>query len=801
VTLIYFAGAWLLGIVAAALTGVVWWPAVAAVGVAFLAGAALERKPALVLTALLACGLFVGASTLYLDQLIPDQDSIARHNDGGPVTFHGVVAEEPAIDGQTQRVRLDVREVFADNEWRDASGGVLFHASQHPRYAYGDVIELTGELEEPPSFQDFDYREYLSRQGIDSLIAYPDEARVIERGAGNSALAWMYSLRGRLGDALDGALPEPQAALARGLLLGQRADIPDDLNAAMNTTGTSHLVAISGYNVSLVAALIIATFSFLIGRRRAAVLALVAIAGYTALTGGSPTVVRAAIMGSLFVTATIVGRPTSALASILLAAAIMTGLDPRVIEDVSFQLSFAAIAGLVYLAPPLEAMLANALRTRGIEPDSGWLSATLLEASAVTVAAIVATLPIMALHFERVSLVALFTNLLLVPAFPVILASTALTAITGAVWQPLGDATAWLSWAMLTYLIEVARFFEALPIAAVDIPDVSTAHAAVAYLLLFALGWWLARYRAAPPAQDTVGAASPDRVVLRASGLSPVLLLAAVATIAGAIAYWAVTDSPEDRLVVTVLDVGQGDALLIETPGGHRALVDGGPSGDALMRELGDELPFWERTIDLVALTHPHEDHLGGLVDALDRYEVRQVIAPPLTAETATYQAWRARIDAQGVPYHGARPGDVIDLGDGATLRVLGPGPQTAEEDQMNDASLVLMMEWQDVSFLLTGDIEESSEAALLQANANVSATVLKVPHHGSATSSSAAFLDAVQPSVALVSAGAGNRFGHPSPEVLDRLSDAHILRTDLHGAITLSTDGTHLWIETERTP
>ena len=793
-TLIWLASGWLLGVAAGAITGEVWWPAVAGLGAAALANAILSRRPGLAVIGLLAVGLFVAGGLRYVDQRPPDEPTgIALHNEADDVRFRALVNDEPAVRGRTQRVQLSVREVLEDGVWVPTTGGVLLRAGRFPRYQYGDLLELSGELETPPSFPDFDYRDYLARQGITSLIAFPDEARTIDTGEGNRWLATVHGVRRQLGDALARTLPEPQAALAQGIFLGQRSAIPADLAEAMNATGTSHLVAISGYNVSLVAALIITSLAWLIGRRRAAVAALIAIAAYTVLTGASPTVVRAAIMGGLVVTATLAGRPGSAGTSIAFAAALMTGWNPLVIEDVSFQLSFAAILGIVYLSPVFQERAVSMLRARGIDAGEGTLASFLVESTSLTAAAVFATMPLFALYFDRVSVVTFAANLVLVPAFPLILASSALTAVAATVWEPLGHTTGWISWAALTYMIEVARFFADVPLAAVDIDGFGRWHAAVAYTALGALAWWLARNRVDP---DTRSPSIKEAPTLR---LRPAHAVMAVLAISAGVVWWAALDQPDGRLVVTVLDVGQGDAILVETPAGHHLLIDGGADGQRLMEELGKRLPFWERSLDLVVLTHPQEDHLAGLVETLRRYEVAHVLATARDSESPTYEAWRTQIRRQGIRLTTARPGQRIELGDGAVLRVLAPGGPALAASNANNSSLVVRLEYGDASFLLTGDVESTGEEALLSSDASLSATVLKVPHHGSRTSTTPAFLRAVQPTVAIVSVGDGNPYGHPSPTVLERLDGTLLLRTDQHGAVRLSTDGRTLWVQTER--
>ncbi|HEU4758564.1 MAG TPA: MBL fold metallo-hydrolase [Dehalococcoidia bacterium] len=246
--------------------------------------------------------------------------------------------------------------------------------------------------------------------------------------------------------------------------------------------------------------------------------------------------------------------------------------------------------------------------------------------------------------------------------------------------------------------------------------------------------------------------------------------------------------------------MGQGDAILIEGPAGHRILVDGGPSGETVAAALGRHLPFYERRLDLVVLTHPQADHLAGLPEVLARYDVAGVLDSP-AGDSSAYRAWRDAVRAEGAPRVEATRGQSFDLGDGARLTVLAPDPRRPPTHDPNEASVVFKLTMGRVAVLLTGDIDADAEAALVRSGADLRAAVLKLPHHGSDTSSSPDFLRRVDPLLDVVSVGAGNRFGQPSPQVLDRLRGDLVLRTDRHGDITVSTDGQHLWIYTQRRP
>jgi competence protein ComEC len=781
--------AWLLGVAAAAFTGADPWAALAAAaGLGALSFALRPRASTLALIALGAALIFA-ASWRYESTVPPAAPSgIAQQNDSDPVRFRALIVSEPDDRGGTVRYRLAVRDVYWGDRWRPESGGILMRTAPFPRYEYGDLLDLEGELETPPTFDDFDYREYLLRRGIGSLIAYPS-VRVVARDQGSAFRAALIDTRARLSDALADALPEPEASLATGVLLGKRARLPADLAEDMNATGTSHLVAVSGQNVTLVAGLLIAALAWAVGRRPAAWLALAAVIGYSFLVGGEPSVVRAAIMGSLYVVATALGRQSSAPIALALAGAVMTAIDPQVVHDVSFQLSFAATLGLMSLAPLLAAR-ARAFTQRWPSADEFFLTRPTIEMAAVTLAAIAFTLPITAVNFQRVSLVAPLANLLAVPAFLAVAVTATVTASIGAVLPAASGALGWLAWPPAAYMVAVVRLAADVPLASTEVRGLGTEHAIVYYGALAVVVWLLGRRRPEPLVVSVPERPSPSRTLIPVPGM--LLLLA----LASALLWLSITTPVSGRLTVTFLDVGQGDAILIEGPDGHRILVDGGPSENAITSALGRCLPFYDRHIDLVVLTHPEADHLGGLPAVLNRYDVGAALVSPVQADSAVYRAWRDSLRARSTPYHEAVAGQTIDLGNGARLYVLSAPPP---QNDPNEGSVVIKLTMGRASFLLTGDIESTREAVLVRSGVDLRAAVYKVPHHGSDTSSSSAFLAAVDPLLDVISVGLDNRYGHPTPDVLDRLDGDAIFRTDLNGDVAISTDGRRLWIETAR--
>jgi competence protein ComEC len=279
----------------------------------------------------------------------------------------------------------------------------------------------------------------------------------------------------------------------------------------------------------------------------------------------------------------------------------------------------------------------------------------------------------------------------------------------------------------------------------------------------------------------------------------PIRTLVAGLILVVILVWIAVVSLPDGKLHVVFLDVGQGDAIFIQTPQGRQVLIDGGPDPTTLTAALGRRLPFWDRSLDLIILTHPDADHLTGLVPVLERYRVGRVLEPGYPATSQTYVRWLELLAEKRISALLARSGVQIELEPGLVCEVLHPASDPDPEGKANDASAVTRWTWGQVTFLLSGDIERAVEATLVASGQSLEATVLKAPHHGSDTSSSTAFLQAVNPQLVVISVGADNRFGHPSPEVLERLAGRTVLRTDERGTIEVVTDGSQLWVRTER--
>ena len=261
--------------------------------------------------------------------------------------------------------------------------------------------------------------------------------------------------------------------------------------------------------------------------------------------------------------------------------------------------------------------------------------------------------------------------------------------------------------------------------------------------------------------------------------------------LAAVLAWAAFLTLPDQTVRVSFLDVGQGDAILIRTAS-YKVLIDGGPSPQALSRHLGRKLPFWDRRIDLIVLTHPHDDHLMGLMEVLERYQVGGILASPYDHDSSLYRQWRSLVREQGTIYVPARRGQEVRLGSSARLEVLHPGEALLQgtNSDPNNNSVVLRLVAGPFSALLPGDVEEEAQRELIARQPGLASLVLKVPHQGARNALGDGFLDRVKPQVAVISVGEDNPFGHPAQETLQKLEGLRVFRTDRHGTIEVESDG-----------
>lgn len=707
---------------------------------------------------------------------------------GAPqVILEGYLTSDPLVQDTRQRLDLGAERLTTDGATHTVQGTARLWTSAATRYRYGQRVRVSGRLVTPPELESGTYRDYLARQGIYSQVA----AAQVEAMDGPLSGTWLrrqlYALRARGAVVIEHALAEPYAALAKGMLLGLDAGIPDELYADFNATGTSHVLVISGSNMALIAGILAAVSSRVVGRKRAVIPALLGITLYALLIGAEAPVLRAALMAGLVVVATGLGRRSAAIIGLAVAAWAMALINPLTLWDVGFQLSVAATAGLILFVPGLTAWLTKLWPAAG---GRGLLAGIIQDGLVISLAATILVMPLVAYHFGRVSVVSLPANLLIAPVQPLILTWGSGGVAAGVLGiSPIAQVMLWVAWLGLWWTTQVVEWMAVLPWASVEVDGYGLPALVITYALLFAL---YAARRAAKGTRSTTPLGNRAAHWL----VSPALLGGLAVT---ALLLWSAgLTLPDGQLHIYFLDVGQGDGILIQTPSGRQVLVDGGSSPQQLFTQLGAVMPFWDRALDVMLLTHSDLDHMGAQVELPRRLAVAQAVTTAQVMQQEEAQGWRAGLEGAGTPLAQQEAGGWLDLGDGIALWVLWPPPgATGLED--NDSSLVTKLVYGNFSLLLTGDASALVEEAELTALVPLAATVLKVAHHGSKTGTTPAFVEAVQPGLAVIQLGADNRYGHPNAEVFAALSGRQVLRTDERGRIHLWTDGAQLWAETER--
>ena len=787
-TLIHLAGAWLLGIYLGSWLQV---PAqVVVVAVLFVSACALvlRNQPRARLVALSLLCFCLGWWRFDLARPVLTPGPLAAYNGQDSLALRGLVVNEPIPRDRTADLHLSVRSLRTNGVWKPMTGRVLVRVQHFEDIRYGDELEVYGKLEAPTDFEGFSYRTYLARRGIHSLSRYPG-ITLLARDQGQPLWAFLYALKRRTQGVIAAILPEPEAALLTGILTGSDEGIPASLMDQFRATGTSHIIAISGFNITLISAALVQVLSRLLQRYVALVAAVAAIALYTLLVGAEAPVVRAAIMGGLTALALIAGRRSHALTSLFAAAWLMTAWQPFLLWDVGAQLSFAASLGLIAYSEELQRACENLLR-KFVSLESAVRATQLLSDNLLsTIAAMIIALPVIIYHFEHFSPLYLLSNLLVLPVQPAVMYWGATAVLAGLAYLPLGRVLGWAAWLLLTYTI---RTVEITSKWLDNSGAVGSVHPALLWAYGGILAWLTFRPQALQPALESGKRFLRQRATWKVT--CALLILALI------LAWSAVARFPDGRLHVTFLDVGQGDAILIETPSGRRMLIDGGPSPATLLAALGRRLPFWDRRIDIVLLTHPHDDHVRGLLPLIDRYRVRQVLTGDVEHTSAVYRAWRESLQEQGIPVLGVGQPWQVDFGDGPTAEIL--PPLEGNSDSLDETSLVVRLTWQEAIFLFTGDLEADGLLELHRAGWPLACTVLKVPHHGSDEAVSAELLAVTSPDLAVISVGADNRFGHPANETLSCLDQANVqvLRTDQSGTVQVVTDGDSYWVRTTNT-
>lgn len=788
-TILYLVAAWVLGIFISSSsnqTAPVGWLVLAAVCVVAAYGSRNRRPWKLTFV----CGLFfaLGAAR-HAEAVRPLSAShVAHYADTGFVRLTGVITGEPDIRDNHVNLRVKAETLTQEQQQVAVSGLVLIQAPRYGDYHYGDRLAASGSLLTPPEFDDFSYRDYLARRGIYAMIPNA-QVEPLAHDQGEIWYTTLYDLKERAYRTINRILPSPQAPLMSGILLGNESGISDNVREAFNRTGTSHVIAISGANLIVVIQVLLGLLKPPLGERRAGWATIAGVAAYTIFVGGDPAVVRAAIMGSLSLLAVQWGRRAYGLTSLAFSIWLMTLLNPLTLWDIGFQLSVAATAGLVLLSDDFVHILQRILQRGFAQATTRQITQWLSEPVAVSLAAQITTTPLILVYFGRLSIVSFLANLLIAPAQPYIMTTGWLATLAGLVWIPLGDLLAWITWLPLTYTLEIVRALGRLDWASTSYTP-PTSYTWMFYSLLLAATLLRFQHR---DDRAALLRALRQRITTYSLMVSGLILTGLV--------WYAALSQPDGKLHVWFLDVGHGTAVLIQTPEGAQFLVDGGPNPTQLRDAVGDSLPFWDRNLDVLIVTQPKTASINALPALLDRYDIKLALTNGQSTDEDTSQALAAALEKKKITTIPVQAGYQLTTSDGVTLSILHPQNSPDEATEKDTASLVLRVSYGDASFLLMPDISPEAEQDMIDAGWYLGSTVLQLASHGSSKSNPPALLQLVEPQVAVVTVGAGNRSGLPAPEVLEGLSGIGtetIYRTDDHGTIELVTDGHTLQIFAE---
>ncbi len=780
---------------------------------ALLWSAYTKRRFAATAAALAAlCALGAAAITSALSPRHPP-GHIARCAGGGKVNVEGIVTRSPRLTENRTYLVLRVTRLHTRARSRAACGLLrLSLGNAEKKYGYGDRLRFVCLVSRPRNFNNpggFDYAGFLARRSVFATAFLPDDREIIRigRGWGNPAVLRAERFRARISAAISSAVNPPARDILKALIIGKKGLIDERIREAFARLGVSHLLAISGLHAGIVlfvsyllCSAALRCFPLLLLRtdahRPAMALSAIPVGAYCFIAGFQLPTLRAFCMIGACLAALAINRKHDLLHALCLAAGIILVLDPAALFDLSFQLSFAAVLFMILLIPlgqpildlpaKFSALLDPLQRTRLL--NRIWTFGA--GAGIASAAAVLATAPITAAAFHRVSLAGIFANIILVPLTGFFIVPAGLAAsFFLPLFEPLALQLYKAAGVLIDEMLVLVTFWSRFEVA--DIFPVSPSPPEILFyyaaLLLFIICCARKKYS-----------------------------LAAGVIIAFVTAELILASAPRAdgrTMRVTFLDVGRGDAALVEFPRGRTMLIDGGG--------------FWDNSFDIgkfvvapclyaldikkvhyVVLSHPHQDHMGGLAHIVEQFSPDELWLNGDRVAHPSYTRLLHAAEKRGVRITCCSAGTQPHIIDGVTIHILSPDrglhPDGAQRyEDINNNSLVMKLRYGNIQVLFTGDIHKDRETELVSHRVPLAATLLKVPHHGKRGSSCAAFIEAVNPEAALISCGSGRSASESSGRVLKRYAaaGARIYRTDTHGAVTFITDGSGYRIETFVTP
>ncbi|MEK6776448.1 MAG: DNA internalization-related competence protein ComEC/Rec2 [bacterium] len=771
---------------------------------------------------LLSVFFFLGAlgQSLWMTCL-PKDHILRRMDDQHKSTVTGMVVSFPEVFADRVRFLLSIERYqgMESSGMMDVSIYTSSTAKQQGTKSvdldYGDRVKVTGTFRRPRNYKNpgaFDYAAHLKRKGIWVMgSASPGGIKVIEKRKGNPFIMRIMGYKKDFHHFLGTLFPESSTALIKALITGDRSGVSREMQERFARTGTSHLLAISGLNMWFVSffcyqclllifryflplSILRKSYFWFIPFRLASMMTLILFPIYTIFVGGSTSAVRACIMIMVYLAARVLERERDLFQTLILAALAILVWRPPSLFDIDFQLSFAAVTAMVLSLQHQQTGEWEERKTHALQPGkSGFydISRNIFEKITglifVTLIATTATAPITAATFHRVSQAGIVTNLLLVPLTGFWIVPCALiTLVLFLIYPPLAVWPAKISGVGVTLLANGVDYFGSFTWASTWVfppPGVLTLIYYVLFLLILIF---------------------PRMGEARRIGCILILSLLFFAA-----SFWIGRIRGDGELHIRFLDVGQGSSILLILPHAETVLIDGGGSYLS-SQDIGRQvvlpalLAMGIRKVDLMILTHPHPDHMNGLIGILEEIPVGEVWDAWEAFPSEEYRRFRKLIADKGIPRRFLNhTGERIAKGN-IFFDVLhhGSGYTSGSNSSVNNDSLILKVTFGEISLLVTADLEAPGEKNLLQTygRQGLKSTILQVPHHGSTHSSSPSFIDGVRPEMAVFQLGSNNPFQFPNSDVLGRyryiFPEKALFRTDLNGSVWIRTDGRKVWTQ-----
>ncbi len=744
------------------------------------------------------------------------RNNVLHHTDSGRKTIEGIVIESPSSHPAKNILIVRCVRVIKDGAYFPVAGKVRLVIPADLNFSYGDFIRFHCVLKKIHSFQNpggFDYERYLNRQGIYATGFITNSSGIIKlREDSASYLKLQLELfRIYLKQIIDKNAPSPQREIIEAMTIGNQTGIPADIRDNFNKTGTSHILSISGLHIGMVAAIAFFFFSILLKSSEylmlrfniikvAAAGAFILVVFYALIAGMGVTVLRAALMALVFLVALIFGRQRDLYNTLALAGLIILIITPEALFDISFQLSFLAVLSMIYIVPRF-----SNLHFEQISFLPAWgisIIRYLYMSILVCLAATIGTLPLIIFYFNRVSSVTIIANLITVPLLGTLTLAIAMLFLLAAFFSPmLAGLIIKIASFFVKISVEIINELAALPWSSFSFAKPNILEISIFYLFLILIIQYIEIKR---------GNSNKNGYFLRHPSILRLSLILAVFFFIVDAIYLNFKDKLNPNLRITALDVGQGSALLVRLPGGGNMLIDGGGFADSSFdtgKMIIAPYLYSERihNIDRVILTHPHPDHMLGLLHILDNFNVQEFWSSGRFRDDEDYQKLKKIITKRKIKMVSLSAGLPVNKINNVDINILWPPPtaipqtKTLSEVDINDTSLVFQIKYGNIRFLVTGDISENIENTLVRSGQDLKSDILFVPHHGSVHSSSLDFIKIVACRYAVISAGKGNAFRHPHPLTLERYQTAQVrvLRTDQDGAVTMTTDGRKLSAQT----